>query len=79
MCIVSQSASFSHSPPLLLLPAPKIAGLLPATVPPTPVYTILRPGEDDEPIGYDFPTPEEFDLDIYQTFARMAKRMAGVA
>jgi hypothetical protein len=77
MCIVSQSASFSYSPAFLLLPAPKIAGLLPATVPPKPVYTILRP-EDDKPV-YDFPTPDEFDLDIYMTFLSLAKRMAGVA
>jgi hypothetical protein len=73
MHIVSQSASFSYSPPaFLLLPAPKIAGLLPANVPPAPEYTILR-ASDDDPV-FDLPTPEEIDLDIYMTFLRIAQR-----
>jgi hypothetical protein len=76
MSIVSQFALFSHSP-FPLLPAPKIAGLLPANVPKPPEVTILRPGEDDPPV-YEFPTPEEIDLDIYMTFLRIAQRAAAV-
>lgn len=71
MGIVSQSALVSHSP-YPLLSAPKIAGLLPATV--SSGYTILRPG-DDQPVR-NFPTPEELDLDIYGVFLRIAQRAA---
>jgi hypothetical protein len=72
---LSQTASFSHSP-TLLLPAPKIAGLLPARIStsPTPDLIILRP-ERELPMR-PFPTPAELDFDIYSTFLRIAQRFA---
>jgi hypothetical protein len=73
MRIVSQPASFSHSPPFPLLPAPKIAGLLPASVPPAPVYTILR-ASDDKPV-FNIPTPEELYREMAMIFVRIAQRM----
>lgn len=71
---VSQSTTLSHSP--YLLPAPKIAGLLPASVsnPPAPDLIVLR--LEDKTPARRFPTPEELDLDIYSTFLRIAQRFA---
>ncbi len=73
MQIVSQFAPVSHThfPPMLMLSAPRIAGLLPANVPNRPVSTEprtfrvgLAPGQE----LFLTQNTEETQLDILQTF-----------
>jgi hypothetical protein len=65
--------------PRLMLPAPKVVALLPARVPPAPVYTVhwtlFDEDEDiDQKMPTTFPTPEEMEQDIRDTFRRIHER-----
>lgn len=70
MRIVTQAASASYCPAFPLLSAPKIAGLLSASVP--PAYTVHPASSFDMP---HLPTPEEIDFDIYSTLHRVFVRL----
>ncbi len=90
MQIVPQSAPASYShfpPPLLMLAAPRIAGLLPAQVPGAepPVFrTGLAPGQElllkknSQDTGLQthrlFRTPDEMDADLYAIFEQAQAR-----
>ncbi len=88
---VPQSVFVSHtyfSPPLLMLAAPRIAGLLPANVPAraeSPVFRVgLAPGQElslkkntqDTQLSAHrlFRTPDEMDADLYAIMERAQAR-----